>query len=239
MNVVSRAEWRARPPKQPYTALAGSQGIAVHHAGDGLPAPATLDQAAAKARSVQNHHMDKKGWNDIAYGWLVAAGRVFEGRGWGWIDGADTGPGRLMHSVCWLGDSTAHPVSDADLAAIASVIAEHQARYGNLPVVGHEDINATDCPGDRLDAWLDAGRPVSTPASPAPQPEEDDDDMKSIVGWDPRQNQWYHLHANQAVRITPEAAGFLKAIGVADIGQIHPQWLEGCRITTGGIKAGS
>jgi hypothetical protein len=239
MNVVSRDQWGARPPKKPYTALAGSQGIAGHHVGAGAVPPTTFDQAVARIRGTQNYHMDDQDWNDLAYGFMVGAGRVFEGRGWGWIDGADTGAGRLMHSVCWMGDSNDYDIPAADLAAIAWVIDEHQRRYGNLPVVGHGQINATDCPGDRLEAWLAAGRPVSKPAPPDPQPEQDDDDMKSIVGWDPRQDQWYHLFGNQAVRISDKAAGFLKAIGVGDIGQIHPEWLEGCRVTTGGIEAGS
>lgn len=169
MDYVTRAEWGARPPKNPPTLLPGaSTGIAVHHEGDGLEPPT---DCYAKMRSTQNYHMNAKGWNDIAYSWGVGCGLIFEGRGWGIQDGADTGEGRLMHSVVWLGDSSVAMPSDADLRAINEVIAE-QANHGAATVVGHRDINATDCPGSYLYAWLQSGRHTSQP-----DPTQEPDDM--------------------------------------------------------------
>jgi hypothetical protein len=54
-----------------------------------------------------------------------------------------------MHSVVWLGDSSVAMPSDADLRAINAVLAE-QANHGQPTIVGHRDINATDCPGSNL-----------------------------------------------------------------------------------------
>lgn len=171
VQVVTRQEWGARPPKAPYTRLADSEGIVVHHEGDGVSRDPETTDYAAYMRSTQRYHMDTKGWNDIAYGWAVGGGKIYEGRTWGWIDGADTGRGRVMHSVVWLGDSTVNAPPLEDLIAINAVIAEHQARYGATDFVGgHRDINATGCPGDHLYAWLQAGRPAPTPDPPTTTP---------------------------------------------------------------------
>ena len=166
MIFLTRSDWHAAIPRYPFTRLVDSAGIVVHHLGDGLtpktdPARAMLD--------VQGFHMrPPRGWNDFAYGWAVGAGQIFEGRGWGWVDGADTGIGRIMHSVLWLGDSNIAAPPPEDLAAIAAVIEEHARRYPRVAsvVVGHGDINATTCPGGHLRSWLSAGRPA--PGRPAP-----------------------------------------------------------------------
>lgn len=170
--VVTRREWGARPPKAPYTALTGSEGILVHHLGDGRSRDAATTDYAAVMRQTQDFHMDGRGWNDFAYGWGVGGGRIYEGRTWGWIDGADTGKGRVMHSVLWLGDSYVNAPTIEDLTAINAVIAEHQRRFGATDFVGgHRDVNATGCPGDNLYAWLAAGRPAPTPNPPTSTPE--------------------------------------------------------------------
>ena len=165
MNFVPRSEWGARPPKNTPTPLPGaSTGIALHHEGDGLDPPT---DCYAKMRSTQRYHMDSKGWNDIAYSWGVGCGLIFEGRGWGIQDGADTGAGKLMHSVVWLGDSSVATPSDEDLIAI-NIVLEEQANHGAPTIVGHRDINSTDCPGDALYSWLQAGRPIAAPPAPNP-----------------------------------------------------------------------
>lgn len=233
MDYVDRGEWGARPPKQPYTGIASSSGLAIHHVGAHAKPPESVEAAKSRLRGIQNYHMDTKGWNDIAYGWAVSAGRIFRLRGWGVIDGADTGAGRLMHSVCWLGDGNDYTPTEADKAAINAVVAEHARLYPGAAstVLGHRDINSTDCPGNQLYAWLQNGRPGAVP----PPPSQEEDEMKTIVGWDPRQGQWYHVCGNQAVRITGEVAGGLKYIGVTDVGQLSPNFLEGMKITTGGL----
>lgn len=166
-DVVSRSGWNARAPKVAPTRLAASEGILVHHLGDGVKRDPARTDYPALMRQTQNFHMDGRGWNDFAYGWAVGGGKVYEGRGWGWIDGADTGRGRVMHSVLWLGDSYVNQPPQADLDAIAQVVDEHDRRYGHHTIGGHRDVNATGCPGDGLYAWLTAGRPTSTPSTPA------------------------------------------------------------------------
>lgn len=168
MYIVSRREWNARPPKAPYTSLAGSEGIVAHHLGDGVVRDPSRTDYYALMRQTQNFHMDGRGWNDFAYGFGVGGGKAFMGRGWGVIDGADTDIGRVMHSVLWLGDSFANEIPAEDMAVIWALFDEHNRIYGRKFEGGHRDINATGCPGDNIYAQLKAGRPVNIPTYPTP-----------------------------------------------------------------------
>lgn len=174
LDIVSRAAWGARPPKAPYTRLADSEGILAHHLGDGrVRNPATTDYAAVM-RETQNFHMNTRGWNDFAYGFGVGGGRIYMGRGFGWIDGADTDRGRVMHSVLWLGDSYKNAIPDEDMALIWALFDEHNRIYGRGFEGGHRDVNATGCPGDSIYNRLMLGRPAAPAPTPTPTPQEDD-----------------------------------------------------------------
>lgn len=168
---IDRATWGARPPKHAPTAMTafGVTDTFVHHGAS--PATVTTQASIDTVRSYQNFHMDSRGWNDIAYSFLVDdLGNVFEGRGW-FIVGAHTlGHNDTSHAVCWIGN-TEQP-SEAALASINQLISEAASRCGRaLRVQPHSAVYQTTCPGDILRAWLAAGRPVSgAPAAPAPAP---------------------------------------------------------------------
>lgn len=174
VEIVSRSAWGAMPPKVPYTTLAGSEGILAHHLGDGVTRNLAQVDYAALMRQTQAFHMGpSRNWNDFAYGFGVGGGKAYMGRGWGVIDGADTGIGRVMHSVLWLGDSYKNEIPNADMAVIWALFDEHNRRYGRKVEGGHRDINATGCPGDNIYAKLQAGRPAFVPPIPVPPVSED------------------------------------------------------------------
>jgi len=162
MDIVSRDEWGAKSPKQPYTQLIGSEGIIGHHLGDNVVRNPINTKYAALMRQTQAFHMNNKRWNDFAYGFGVGGGQIYMGRGFGYIDGADTGIGRIMHSVVWLGDSTVNRCPDEDMALIWALFDEHNRIYGKKVEGGHRDINATSCPGEDIYSKLQKGRTYST-----------------------------------------------------------------------------
>jgi hypothetical protein len=158
MDYITRNEWGARPPTNPYTQVYGSEGIIVHHLGDNVERDPKNTDYAALMRQTQNYHMDHHGWSDFAYGFAVGGGKIYMGRGFGVIDAADIGPGYLMHSVVWLGDSNVNQCPDEDMALIWSIFDEHNSMYGKKVEGGHRDINQTACPGDDIYAKLQLGR---------------------------------------------------------------------------------
>ena len=68
-TIISRQGWEARPPKKPFTQLKKwrVQGIVVHHSGV-KEAP----KGIAALKAFERFHMDSRGWNAIAYNWLVS-----------------------------------------------------------------------------------------------------------------------------------------------------------------------
>jgi N-acetylmuramoyl-L-alanine amidase len=184
--IVSRAEWDARAPKRRSQITTPSPRLWIHHT-------AGSEHGAAGMRSIQNFHMDEKGYADIAYSFVVdnADGTIFGGRGNG-IEGAHTfGDNRRSHAICVMGHFD--NIQPSDLA-IASVVA--LARHGReqgwwVPTChGHREAPhaSTHCPGAHLFSRLGeirtkVGGPGAVAAA-VPEPEEADvteDELRAVV----------------------------------------------------------
>jgi len=180
MPFVSRAEWGARKPKSAGNSISSHpKGVAVHYEG---PKMGSRDHSkcAALVRSIQDFHMDTRGWADIAYSFPVCEhGYVYEGRGVGKGSAANgtTAANLAYYAVCGLvgkGDNVTSKLTDGIREAIDIC---RRAGAGN-EVVGHRDLFATECPGDVLYSFAKAGAPYSAPVStggmsahaPAPVP---------------------------------------------------------------------
>jgi hypothetical protein len=103
---------------------------------------------------VQNFHMDGRGWNDIAYNWLVCKhGYVFRGRGWAVRSAATGATNSESVAVCFLGDDVVNrdDVTDAGREQIRRVfefVKQHSPNFRGT--YGHRDFMNTSCPGDEL-----------------------------------------------------------------------------------------
>ena len=155
MDYVSRDEWDARPTKRSFTRLRPSRmvGIVVHHSG--VPNP---PDGVAAIRAFERYHMETRGWNAIAYNWLVdERGVIYEGRGPGIVSGATKHYNFKTESICYSGFGGSE-VPEVALVSISEVIEDIQSRYGGrLWLKGHQDLAATACPGSELYAWLQNG----------------------------------------------------------------------------------
>jgi hypothetical protein len=173
-GAVSRASWGAHPPKQDYTPDSYVK-ITLHHT-DG-PQTTTLARSKQEVLFIQEFHQNGRGWNDIAYHFLVdGAGNVFEGRPEGTL-GAHTknnNTGNL--GIAMLG--THHPPKDDPITrakedAVGALGRYAVEKYAIDPSLlkGHRDYKSTDCPGDlgyaRLQALKEAfaRKPTVPPAA--------------------------------------------------------------------------
>ena len=157
--VVTREGWGARPPKRPFSfRWRKTQGIVIHHSGvkDGPHGVAALKQ-------FERHHMDTRGWNAIAYNWLVDEdGVVYHGRGPGVVGGATRGWNSRTESVCYTGWGS-DPVPVAAQESLRWVVGYLQGLYGSdLWVKRHRDFASTSCPGGWLADWVADGMPSSS-----------------------------------------------------------------------------
>lgn len=164
-----RHVWGAAPRRRSPRRKGQVVSVVVHHSAGRRP----VDDAAAfeTVRAIQRHHQDGKGWTDVAYNYVVTpSGRLLEGRGAEFQNGANTSQGRLSNrntvSICLLGNfETGDVLTSAEKATIRSVC----AHFG-VPAVPHGALSATACPGADVRDWLAAGMPVGGAFSSAAGP---------------------------------------------------------------------
>jgi len=171
-RMVTRAEWGARTPTAAGNRIgAHPLGVAVHWEGPKMGSR-PHSACAALVRSIQDFHMDKREWADIAYSFLVCEhGSIFEGRGLGRGSAANgtTKANADFYAVCGLvGEGDAVPVALLD--GISDAIALCRIGGAGRAVVGHGDLFGTECPGPALRAFVKAGAPHSAAPKPAPAP---------------------------------------------------------------------
>ena len=124
--------------------------------------------SAAIMRGIYYFHTQTKKWCDIGYNFLVDRfGQVFEGRAGGVnsavIGAHASGFNRQSTGVAVIGTFSTDAVPDAAVSGLQRLLdwklALHrvdpmgQVRVGDLAVpaiAGHRDVNATDCPGQRI-----------------------------------------------------------------------------------------
>lgn len=177
IDLITRAEWKARSPKGTYDRLASTRGVKVHYTG-GRVDPATVDDhklCVAAVRGIQNGHMDGNGWLDIGYSFVACPHRrVFEGRGLHRLPAAN-GPGLNSGHYAVLGlvgNSGLTVPPDEMLLGILDAI-DYCRTKGDAgrEIKGHRDGYSTDCPGPKLYAWVKAGAPrPGGPVTPKPKP---------------------------------------------------------------------
>lgn len=134
-------------------------------------------------RAIQDYHMGVRGWADIGYAYGIHArrDRILEGRGIGVVQAQSPGWNAKSVSICVMGDDD--PGVDDVLpdcrARIVQFVDEVCGYLGRtVPVYGHRETQApgyTQCPGDELMDWIDAGMPLDKPVEPENKPENKPD----------------------------------------------------------------
>lgn len=126
--------------------------VFIHHTtGNGCRDKASCSRAI---RGHQNYHMDKNGWPDIGYSFLVGGdGRIYEGRGWGQVGAHTRGYNHNGIAISFVGDFMKQTPNAGMLKAARNLIA-CGIRKGKISAKhslhGHRDANCTACPGDML-----------------------------------------------------------------------------------------
>lgn len=128
--------------------------IIIHHWGDPATNP-TFDGIVSYFA---------RGGNKTSAHYVVEAGRVAQ-----MVSDSDTAyhAGKWSMNLQSIGIECNPRASDEDKKTICELIANLRAVHGNLPIIGHQDVVATDCPGryyppnETLAPWL--GVPASAP----------------------------------------------------------------------------
>ena len=164
MLYLSRTQWGAQPPKGgAFTRLNRRRvtGVVFHHSGVERP-----PHGVNAVKAYERHHLSK-GWDGIAYNWLVdETGTIFEGRGWDARGGATKGWNAKSISICYTGYGYRQP-NGSVLKSFQTLVDEAEARFKKpLWVTTHRRKSETTCPGDWLGDWVEGGmQPTFNPAA--------------------------------------------------------------------------
>lgn len=181
MQLITRAQWGARPRGDGSVTPFTPRGVAVHYEGEGWAWPWAHSTCDDKVRQIQAYHMDGRGWSDIAYNFLACPhGYVFEGRG---LNRRSSANGTWDANTWWyavqcMWGTRSGSVPELLLSAARDAIDYCRAKGGaGQELRGHRDLHSTDCPGDQLYAWTHRGAPrpaITTPGDVKPPPSTKD-----------------------------------------------------------------
>ena len=105
------------------------------------------------------YHIRTHGWKDVGYSYLIAEGKVLEGRGPGRAGAHTEGDNRQSHGICMVGNYESRLPSTKDIDALVWLIGHGMERgWWDGPLTGgHRDAPdaSTGCPGTRL--WRHIG----------------------------------------------------------------------------------
>ena len=117
------------------------------------PNKLVLHHAEASKCSVQDIHYWhlNNGWSGIGYHYFIRKdGSVYRGRPDGAIGAHCQGSNTNTLGVCFEGNYMKETMPTAQYNAGIDLIKYLIGKYGNLPIYGHKELLATECPGSNF-----------------------------------------------------------------------------------------
>ncbi|XP_071942516.1 peptidoglycan-recognition protein SC2-like [Antedon mediterranea] len=156
-NIVSREDWKARPPKERQEMKTPVSFVILHHTY--MDECFNFDDCCKEMRKIQDFHMDDRGWWDIGYSYLVGEdGLVYEGRNWTTVGAHAPWYNDKSIGISIMGDYTSKLPNQAAIAAVESLIGcalLNGVLEPDYILYGHRQArNGTECPGDALFKYI-------------------------------------------------------------------------------------
>jgi len=118
-----------------------TQRIIIHHS-------ASSDVPAS---TIHGWHL-ARGWSGIGYHYVVRKNGSIERGRYEYLIGAHAGSRGNPDSIgiCLTGNFSNAPPEEAQIQALVWLIKDIWKRYTHLELIGHRDVMATDCPGEKF-----------------------------------------------------------------------------------------
>lgn len=158
MRIVTRRGWGARKPKgRTYQDPRSVKELFIHYSES--PGGQTAFPVQRRAvQQIQDFHMDVRGWDDVAYSYLVVNSsrpRVFTGRGARVVPAAQLNHNTNTVAVCVVMRENERLTwqTKLQLRRLVWHLRKKVIRR-NVPVRPHSAVTETSCPGDQLRTWI-------------------------------------------------------------------------------------
>ncbi|WP_433501050.1 peptidoglycan recognition protein family protein [Sphaerimonospora sp. CA-214678] len=167
-RIHTRDEWDAAAPKSKAVVLdTPPDRLVIHHTATANTRDVSLEAAFRLSRAIQRYHMRRNGWADIGEQFTVSrGGHIMEGRnrtlpaiaqGGNVVGAQAAGHNRHTLGIETEGTYTTELPPTDQLDSLTALLAWLCSTYRLDPeeaIIGHRDLNATACPGDRLYEYL-------------------------------------------------------------------------------------
>jgi N-acetylmuramoyl-L-alanine amidase len=156
IEIVSRADWGAKPAKSRTSMSVPPGNVYIHHT---VTTPSEdLETQKELLRTLQQDAF-AEGYSDIEYSFIVFNnGTIFEGRGWGVVGGHTEDHNSDGHGIAAVGNYMELKPTDELINAYCALIAlgkEQDQMRETAHILGHRDTKATACPGNKFYARLE------------------------------------------------------------------------------------
>lgn len=159
VDIITRGQWGSTRDvfRAGIVAPGRRVGVVLHHSvtGQGGSRSAVQDLL----RMIERLDRDTNHWPGTYNYAIDYAGRVYEMSGRDGVGTHAAGHNTAYWGICFIGDGRKSYPSAAQRAT-AALVSELQVAAGHpLQVVGHQDVNETECPGALIEATLHAAAP--------------------------------------------------------------------------------
>lgn len=150
---VTRSQWNAREAKNNTILSTPVPYVVIHHSF--IPSACyTYSECCRAMKSMQDFHVDDRGWWDVGYNFAVGSdGSAYEGRGWQSMGAHALHFNTVSIGICIIGDWQVTLPPQKQLQTVKELIqvgVEKGYIQANYKLVGHRQVRDTECPGGAL-----------------------------------------------------------------------------------------
>jgi N-acetyl-anhydromuramyl-L-alanine amidase AmpD len=121
--------------------------IVIHH---------TASTAKETVEQIHNFHINNNGWAGIGYHFYIRKdGTVYKGRDEKYAGAHCENYNSVSLGICLEGNFEIEKPTDSQLKSLSELLQYLTKKYGYVHIVGHNDLNATACPGKNLYSKLE------------------------------------------------------------------------------------
>lgn len=121
--------------------------IVIHH---------TASTAKETVEQIHNFHINNNGWAGIGYHFYIRKdGTVYKGRDEKYAGAHCENYNSVSLGICLEGNFEIEKPTEKQLKSLTELLQYLTKKYGYVHIVGHNDLNATACPGKNLYSKLE------------------------------------------------------------------------------------
>ncbi|KAL5016028.1 hypothetical protein ScPMuIL_005617 [Solemya velum] len=152
VNIMTRDCWSARETRKTDHMVTPVNFVFIHHTA--MSRCYNHHDSCEEMKRIQDLHMDGRGWDDIAYNFVISEeGQVYEGRGWDRVGAHTKSWNDVAIAICIMGNFVDKEPDSAAKSTLKNLL-EFGVRLGKISadytLHGHRDVRDTACPGDKL-----------------------------------------------------------------------------------------